>query len=359
MSTLFLIGNGFDINCGMKTKYTDVYKKYINEESGSAVIKKFKESIAADFATWGDFEMAMAEYAQKLNGEAEFLECIRDFAKYMEQHLSEENNRLKQLLKDENVLMAVVKEMERSFKTFYTDISHNIDVIMEKRHATHFMGLRAISFNYTNIFDILWKEILKHVINDESVTHIHGVLQDGPVLGVDNVDQINANYELTRKGKRGFVKPVFNSAYDEQRVVEAKQKIKNASTICAYGISLGNSDLSWRNEIIEWLKADKGHHLFVYMYKFSKEKYFTVTEKLDIEDDAKEQLLSEWEIENPNELFDQIHIPCGKNIFNVENVLKEEMQKSEERKQLELQKRIEKGEKFVQQNGQKVILTKL
>ena len=31
MSTLFLIGNGFDVNCGMKTKYTDVYEGYINE----------------------------------------------------------------------------------------------------------------------------------------------------------------------------------------------------------------------------------------------------------------------------------------------------------------------------------------
>lgn len=357
MSTLFLIGNGFDINSGMNTRYTDVYKKYINEESDSVVIKRFKENIESDFETWGDFEMAMAKYARNLNNEAEFLECIRDFARYMEQHLIEENNKLIQLLRDENVLKAVIKEMEQSFKTFYTDISHNIDMIMSRRSATYFGEFRAISFNYTNIFDVLWKAVLRQVPYTDSVTHIHGVLQDGPVFGVDNIGQINANYELTRKGKRGFIKPVFNSAYDEQRVIEAKRKIKNALTICAYGISLGDSDLSWRNEIIEWLKIDKEHHLFVYMYQFSKGKYYTVAEKLDIEDDAKEQLLSEWGIENSDEIYEQIHIPCGKNIFNIEAAIKEELRKSDTRKQLELQEQIEKGEKFVKANDAKVILT--
>ena len=40
MGTLFLIGNGFDINCGMKTRYTDVYKKYIKEKTVSEIVKK-------------------------------------------------------------------------------------------------------------------------------------------------------------------------------------------------------------------------------------------------------------------------------------------------------------------------------
>ena len=86
MGTLFLIGNGFDVNCGMKTKYTDVYDGYIKEASSTDVIKTFKENISADYKTWGDFEMSMAEYAKNLNSESEFLECIRDFAGYMEQH---------------------------------------------------------------------------------------------------------------------------------------------------------------------------------------------------------------------------------------------------------------------------------
>lgn len=325
MSTLFLIGNGFDLNCGMKTGYTDVYKKYINEASTSNVIKGFKKTIADDFKTWGDFEMAMAEYAQYLDNESEFLECIRDFAGYMEKHLLEENKRIKRLLRDKKTFDAVVKEIEYSLKNFYTKISHNIDITMEKRDATFFTAFRAISFNYTDIFDILWNEALRYYRNNVPITHIHGILGDGPVFGVDNINQIKANYELTRKGKRGFIKPIFNSEYDEYRVIEAKQKIKDAMTICAYGMSLGDSDLCWRNEIIKWLKADKEHHLFVYKYNFSKSNYSTVAQKLDIEDDAKEQLISEWGIDTGDEMLNQIHIPCGKNIFNVEAVLAKEL----------------------------------
>ena len=356
MSTLFMIGNGFDINCGMETSYTDVYKNYIKEPSNSQVIKEFKDSISADFETWGDFEIAMGEYAQNLQNEAEFLECIRDFARYMEQHLIKENNKIKQLLSEKETMDVVVMEMRQSFRNFYTKISHNIDVTMERRNATFLANFSAISFNYTDVFDVLWKKVLEQNNNNESVIHIHGLLKDDPVFGVDNISQIKANYELTRKGKRGFIKPIFNSEYDEYRVINAKKKIENAMTICTYGMSLGDSDLSWRNEIIEWLRADKRHHLFVYKYSFSDLKFFTTTEKLDIEDDAKEQLLSEWGIDD-DELLYQIHIPCGKNIFNVEMVVKAALYNKNERKKAELKKKIEQGEKFIKQHEQEVVLT--
>ena len=74
MSTLFLIGNGFDLNCGMKTAYRDIYPGYVKEPSESNIIFNFKKSIAEDINTWGDFELAMAEYAGTLKNEAELLE---------------------------------------------------------------------------------------------------------------------------------------------------------------------------------------------------------------------------------------------------------------------------------------------
>lgn len=355
MSTLFLIGNGFDINCGMNTRYTDVYKMYIHEKSNTDVIKNFKEYILADFDTWGDFEIAMGKYAQSLNSETEFLECIRDFANYMEKYLIEENQRVKQLLNDETILLAILKEMRNSFGGFYSDISHNINSTMKQRNATYYAGFNAISFNYTDIFDTLWDIVLAPYA--KPVIHIHGVLEDGPVFGVDNISQIKSSFELTKKGKRGFIKPIFNDNFDEQRVTDAKRIINNAMTICVFGMSLGESDLTWRNEIIDWLKTDKEHHLFVYQYNYSKTKFRTITEKLDIEDDAKELLLPTWGINPADEIFDQIHIPCGKNIFNVGDVIKAELHKSDIKKKQELKKKIDKGERFIKENEQKVIIT--
>ena len=47
MNITFLIGNGFDIKLGLKTRYTDFYPTYIdsNNHSKEESIKKFTELI--------------------------------------------------------------------------------------------------------------------------------------------------------------------------------------------------------------------------------------------------------------------------------------------------------------------------
>jgi len=44
MNIVFIIGNGFDLNLGLKTKYTDVYKDYCKTStSDSELIRRFKK----------------------------------------------------------------------------------------------------------------------------------------------------------------------------------------------------------------------------------------------------------------------------------------------------------------------------
>lgn len=226
--------------------------------------------------------------------------------------------------------------MQKSFSSFYSGISHNVDMLMDNRSAGSFYNMDAISFNYTDIFDtVLSKYIQYHRVGGRDIIHVHGVLQDDPVLGVDNMDQMKVPYSISRKGKRGFIKPFFNESFDQYRVKQAKKKIQSASTICTYGMSLGESDLSWRNEIVEWLRKDENHHLFVYKYILSNVKYRTVDEKMDIEDDEKEHLLAEWGIESDDAIFERIHIPCGKNIFNLQKVIENQIQYEAQKEKLE------------------------
>ena len=45
-NVLFLIGNGFDLNCGLKSRYIDAYNYYCSKTSNnSEVIKKFKKEL--------------------------------------------------------------------------------------------------------------------------------------------------------------------------------------------------------------------------------------------------------------------------------------------------------------------------
>lgn len=357
MSTLFILGNGFDVNCGMKTRYKDVYDGYIAEESRTENIKRFKGNISADLENWGDFEMAMAKYASMLEGENDFLECVRDFAKYMEKWLLEEQNSFKKILTDTEMCNAVVNEFRNSITSFYTGISHNVERTMENRNAGYPLNHNFITFNYTDVLESIWNEYSdKYGVGKRQVVHIHGILGDDPVFGVDSVEQIKADFSISRRGKRGFVKPIFNAEYDSVRVEQAKEYIYTANTICVFGMSLGESDLTWRNEIIRWLRDDANHHLFIYRFNLSNTTYITVSDKMDIEEAEKESLLAEWDFNLDDDILDQIHIPCGKNIFNIQKVIELIEKEKLEKRKAELKEKIEQGMKFVEQHSEEMVV---
>ena len=98
MGVTFLIGNGFDLNLGMKTRYTDMYDSYIKSESKSTVIYKFKKDLQKEehnhYQNWSDFEMGMAKYAKNFNNENELIECVSDFKAFLESYLAQEERRL-------------------------------------------------------------------------------------------------------------------------------------------------------------------------------------------------------------------------------------------------------------------------
>lgn len=318
MSTLFLIGNGFDLNCGMKTAYRDIYPGYIKEPSATNVLSDFKKNIAKNIDTWGDFELAMAGYAGSLKSEAELLECVWDFSSYARNYLAAEELRMKKYLQDTETMNYAVSEMRGSMEHFYLGFSHNINNIMENRVAGLVNNMNVISFNYTSMFDIIFNRMRRTMaLNPAKIIHIHGELQEDPFFGVDNEEQLTVNYPITKSIRRGFVKPYFNECYDSERVRKAENYISDAETICTYGLSLGDSDLTWRNAILTWLTDYSFHHLFFYDYKFTGIGYKTISEKMDIEDRAKEELLKKWGVENPETIMERIHIPIGRNIFNI------------------------------------------
>ena len=264
--TLFLIGNGFDLNCGMNTRFSDVYKEYVNSDSKSPIIEAFKREISSDMDRWSGFEMEMCEYAQSLNTEKEFVECVRDFSVYMREYLGREQRLFFQKMNDDAKVKKIHDEMVDSFSDFYKGISHNVDSTMRTRYAGSRRNVQAISFNYTEVFDYAMEKAFdQYSYRAPRVIHIHGKLDDDPTLGIDNENQWKAAYPLSRNGKRAFVKLFFNEEYDKMRVAEAVNIINSADTICTYGLALGESDLTWRNVLIGFREARQIIYLFIDM----------------------------------------------------------------------------------------------
>ncbi|MEB2787271.1 AbiH family protein [Algoriphagus persicinus] len=64
MNILFLIGNGFDLNLGMNTRYADFYEyynKYI--KSSSPKVLTLKNEISENLQNWSDLELALGQYS--------------------------------------------------------------------------------------------------------------------------------------------------------------------------------------------------------------------------------------------------------------------------------------------------------
>ena len=267
--TLFLIGNGFDL---IVVRIRD--SRMVNSDSKSPIIEAFKREISLDIDRWGDFEMEMCEYAQSLKTEKEFVECVRDFSVYMREYLDREQKLFFKRINDEAKEKIIHDEMVDSFSGFYKGISHNVNSTMSIRDAGLRRNIQAISFNYTEVFDYAMEKAFdQYSYRAPQIIHIHGKLGDDPTLGIDNENQWKAAYPLSRNGKRAFVKPFFNEEYDRMRVVEAVNIINSADTICTYGLALGESDLTWRNVLIDWLQRNTKNHLFVYRYGISQKTY--------------------------------------------------------------------------------------
>lgn len=323
MNISFLIGNGFDLNCGLRTSYRDIYEQYIKKSSGnSQVLSKFKKDLWNDIENWGDFEVAMANHMKEYYSEEDFLECLRDFVDFTVEYLLKEQNALINI-SDPKICSVISKEMVKSFTEFYTGVTHTLDGLNADHEA-----FNAIVFNYTSVFDRMYELCYERYPYLDKLIHIHGRLEDDDVvMGMDNIDQINTIwYSLSRKGKRAFIKSEFNKQYDIKRLTDAENIISDSNIICVYGMTLGESDLRWRNQILEWLQADPNAHLFFYRHSCSMLPRMRAEQKMDKEEDEKINLLASWGItgDEVDKYFDQIHIPCCKNIFNIKEVAEKE-----------------------------------
>ena len=325
---VFLIGNGFDLNCGLKSRYVDAYKYYCSKtDNGSEIIKKFKKDLLDNHENWSDFEMGISKYAQNLSNENELIECIRDFRKSLKEYLTLEESKFYDYVnKEEGLASKIADETRKSINTFYNGVSSNISRIIKQID-----NIAYITFNYTSILDnfiffqhLAAYEVIKYKLGcvSDSVIHIHGSFHNStPVLGMDRMEQLQVSYDLTTKGKRTVIKPVFNSDVDEIRIQSAKSAIANANYICVFGLSLGLSDLTWRETIVSWLNQSVFNQLFVYDYSAYEKIELDDDERLDAEQDLKSELFSEWGIEISSPLWKQIHMPCGNRIFNYREVI--------------------------------------
>jgi hypothetical protein len=83
MIITYLIGNGFDINLGLKTKTQEFLDYYVNEcKSDKKAVKLLKDDIYNDkgLKQWLNLELRLGSFTEKLDDPREMLIAYDDMA---------------------------------------------------------------------------------------------------------------------------------------------------------------------------------------------------------------------------------------------------------------------------------------
>jgi hypothetical protein len=340
MNVTFLIGNGFDLACGLKTSYRDFLKYYMNVTSDSNNITHFKETISMDLDTWADAEIAFGKYTEKYDSDnvSAFRECYDDFVNQLSTYLGQQEKRFN----IDNLARGACAAFERGllyFDSFLTEDSK--DKLLELYEWEPFDErlFNVLTFNYTRVFEELYNRIQDEedpampskLINSHScenylldVVYVHGDRRKLPlVFGVDNTDQIsNPSFRALPRFVRSIVKPDGNKHLRKRIFNQCNEIINESSIICVYGMSIGLTDSIWWEVILNWLRKNHTHQLIQYVYapKCIRDSVGSYADALD---DCREHLYSRLLLSSAesSDFRDQIHIELNVDLFGVEKTV--------------------------------------
>lgn len=331
----FLIGNGFDVGVGLKSKFSNYFNKYIAESKDKSVsLKGLADSIDSSRAEWSYFEKELGNYTEKFdkNNYKVFLEQIKDFEKGFIAYLKEEETKLCFDAK-EKISQKMIKALT-SFCVIPNLPNESNDtfrgIFTERNRETRTYNF--ISFNYTSVLEKCLDTISNKTVNKRTIggneyvdkigeiAHVHGYIDNAPIMGVNDIEQIK-NKELANINRfsKYIVKPTLNKLLRLMFDSNATRIINKSSIICVYGMALGETDKKWWNYILSWLNnsSDRQLVLFVYDNEFSVSSQFDWLEKEDEIIDKLDSFCVDKKI-NVNILRPRIHLAVHKNIFEMD-----------------------------------------
>lgn len=335
MNITFLIGNGFDLNLGLKTSYSDFYDYYQKNDPFDLL----SLSINSDFPMWSNLELGLGIFLEHIGiGRInEFLDSKDTLERLLSKYLATEEARIS--FKSENLLAEEFKNMVVGFYSDFNsvEIEHCRNVI---RSANERINYRFITFNYTNTLDRIVSAAIKNfkpfnshaahnVGYNDTISlphHVHGELTKDLILGLDNPGQIkNKGLREITQLTDYIIKPYVNDSLGERRTEQAKTIIDNSKYICLFGLSIGDTDKMWWSYITEWLARDDNNRLVLFVHE-KENLHLSAGIKLRFRDKYRDLFLQKacCEPDIASQVRNKILIIPNSNIFSFENILVED-----------------------------------
>lgn len=336
MNITFLIGNGFDINLGLKTRYTNFYPYYLEKYPEEMIAKFISQD--KNYENWADLELGlgdMLEFISKDKSE-EFL----DSKGVLEECLTE-------YLKNQNVLFEI-RNLEKATEKFKKNIINFSDEFndeeKEKYKSTistyrNEINFSFITFNYTDALDRIIEEcqkdtnVIGYFKDSNSDTrqmkilkplHIHGRLDEGMVLGVNDESQIsNESLKSDNDFKDYFIKQNVLKESGNLNIEKAKKIIDNSNYVCLFGLSIGDTDSLWWKYLLEWLQKNLNNRLVIY-FKENGNVSFSAQQILRKRNECRKKFIKQAQC-TKDEIIDKVKrriiIINNSEIFNIPGVV--------------------------------------
>lgn len=294
MEITFLLGNGFDIQCGLKTSYFDFYKFILKErynidleddESSNSKLKItnqiYKEIYMSKDTpeTWADLEGQLGKHTYNLKEDSvnNFLDDYEELNEDLNHYLN-----LVQIQPETNItddFSAIFKEtatdfFEGLFPQEKTDI---ISILNKNMNLDTNYNYRFITFNYTNTLDLFIKNCKEKIIDNNfnkrslkqtlntDIINVHGKVNRLVTLGVNDETQL-AKDIFEEIDLNDLMKPMILENNREHTKRNAEHRIENSHIIVIFGMSLGATDEYWWIKVAESLLLSSNRRLIIHMY---------------------------------------------------------------------------------------------
>ena len=278
MKTVFIIGNGFDINLGLPTGYQDFYNYYLKQPSGSEQISSLKKYLEKErYNTWADLELGLGDYTRYLTTEDDVEIILHDLSDYLKAYLHEVSNSF-------SPLSSFADQFFRDLAQPYRSLPGGMARAVASFCASFSLPINidVISFNYTDVLEKLIRVTRSNArlpmrigedVTLSSIRHLHMSVHDlDIILGVNDETQIKNESLRTDRVKTLMVKPYVNKQLEMLIDEECLALINEADLICLFGVSLGETDAIWWDAIGNHIKTTSSVLLY-FAYDNAEIKY--------------------------------------------------------------------------------------
>lgn len=273
MRVLYLIGNGFDLAQGIKTRYSDFYEakiKSLPEEE--SIIGKLRNSITENTETWSDMEKGLGRFTAEMGGIDDLDNTYRFLRDNLRDYLKEEQAKLIVTPKSVAANRKLLLQPGVGLPPESIDAINNY--VANNKRNNKILDINIISFNYTDVveraFGYEGAEINLEKTDPDVVTKlehiykVHGDL-DHMVMGVADESQIaNKAFANDLDASEELLKPKYIAARRDYVWKRCYDCISKADMIVLYGLSIGETDKNWWTKVVERVENDGNIRVIVY-----------------------------------------------------------------------------------------------